>query len=53
MRVFQNANYKFLSMRRPAYFASAAIITIGLVSVAFRGGLRAGVEVTGGVLLEV
>ncbi|WP_419941551.1 protein translocase subunit SecF [Candidatus Palauibacter sp.] len=53
MRVFQNANYKFLSMRRPAYFASAAIITIGLVSVAFRGGLRAGVEFTGGVLLEV
>lgn len=53
MRVFQNANYKFLSMRRPAYFASAAIITIGLVSVASRGGLRAGVEFTGGVLLEV
>ncbi|WP_420462319.1 protein translocase subunit SecF [Candidatus Palauibacter sp.] len=53
MRVFQNANYKFLSMRRPAYFASAAIITIGLVSMAFRGGLRAGVEFTGGVLLEV
>ena len=53
MRVFQNAKYKFLSMRRPAYFASAAIITIGLVSVAFRGGLRAGVEFTGGVLLEV
>ncbi|WP_419165771.1 protein translocase subunit SecF [Candidatus Palauibacter sp.] len=53
MRVFQNANHRFLSMRRPAYFASAAIITIGLVSMAFRGGLRAGVEFTGGVLLEV
>lgn len=53
MRVFQNANYKFLSMRRPAYFASAAIITIGLLSIIFRGGLRTGVEFTGGVLLEV
>ncbi|MXW68202.1 MAG: protein translocase subunit SecF [Gemmatimonadales bacterium] len=53
MRVFQNANYKFLSMRRPAYFASAAIITIGLLSIVFRGGLRTGVEFTGGVLLEV
>ena len=53
MRVFQNANYKFLSMRRPAYFVSAAVITIGLLSIAFRGGLRMGVEFTGGVLLEV
>ena len=53
MRVFQNASYKFLSMRRPAYFASAAIITIGLLSIIFRGGLRTGVEFTGGVLLEV
>jgi preprotein translocase subunit SecF len=53
MRVFQNANYKFLSMRRSAYFASAAIITIGLLSIVFRGGLRTGVEFTGGVLLEV
>ncbi|WP_419162147.1 protein translocase subunit SecF [Candidatus Palauibacter sp.] len=53
MRVFENANYKFLSMRRPAYFVSAAIITIGLASIALRGGLRMGVEFTGGVLLEV
>ena len=53
MRVFQDANYKFLSMRRPAYFTSAAIITIGLLSIIFRGGLRTGVEFTGGVLLEV
>ena len=53
MRVFQNADYKFLSMRRPAYFFSAAVITIGLVSMIFRGGLQAGVEFTGGVLLEV
>ncbi len=53
MRVFQNANYQFLSMRRPAYFASGAIITIGLLSIIFRGGLRTGVEFTGGVLLEV
>ncbi|MCE2531459.1 MAG: protein translocase subunit SecF, partial [Acidimicrobiia bacterium] len=44
---------KFLSMRRPAYFASAAIITIGLLSIIFRGGLRTGVEFTGGVRLEV
>ena len=53
MRVFQNANYQFLSMRRPAYFVSAAVITIGLISIALHGGLRAGVEFTGGVLLEV
>ncbi len=53
MRVFKNANYRFLSMRNRAYIVSAALIAIGAVSIVIQGGLRAGVEFTGGVLLEV
>ena len=53
MRLFKNASYKFLSLRRTAYVVSGVAIAIGLGSMALRGGLRAGVEFTGGVLLEV
>jgi len=53
MRLFQNANFSFLAVRRRAYIISGALIAIGLGSIALHGGLNAGVEFTGGTLLHV
>lgn len=53
MRVFQNANYRFLSKRKRAYMISGLIIALGLASVVVRGGFNAGVEFTGGTQLQV
>ena len=53
MRLFENASYKFLRVRRRGYVVSSILIVGGLVSIIFHGGLNAGVEFTGGALLEV
>ncbi len=53
MRVFQNANYRFLSKRKRAYMISGLILALGLASVVVRGGFNAGVEFTGGTQLQV
>ena len=53
MRVFREANFKFLSARRHAYVVSAAILGVGLIGLVARGGLQAGVEFTGGAMVEV
>ncbi len=53
MRLFQNADFSFLSFRRRAYTLSGALIVIGLISIFFHKGLNAGVEFTGGTLLQV
>ncbi|MFQ5688648.1 MAG: protein translocase subunit SecF [Gemmatimonadota bacterium] len=53
MRLFKNAKYDFLNQRRRAYVFSASLIVAGLVSIAGHGGLRAGVEFTGGTLIQV
>lgn len=53
MRLFQNANFSFLTFRRRAYVISGVLIAIGLGSIALHGGLNAGVEFTGGTLLHV
>lgn len=53
MRLFSNAEYGFLGMRRRAYVLSASLIIIGAASMILRGGLNAGVEFTGGTMVQV
>lgn len=53
MRLFRDANYGFLGMRRRAYIVSAAVIAAGVASIALHGGLNRGVEFTGGTLIQV
>jgi preprotein translocase subunit SecF len=53
MRLFASANYKFLQMRQTAYVVSAALIAIGLTSIALHRGLNYGVDFTGGTLFQV
>ena len=53
MRLFKDASYRFLSLRRQAYVFSAVVILAGLASIVARGGLNAGVEFTGGTLVQV
>jgi preprotein translocase subunit SecF len=53
MRLFANANYKFLSLRKTAYVISGVLLVIGVFSVAFHRGLNYGVDFTGGTLFQV
>lgn len=53
MRLFASANYKFLEIRKTAYIVSAALIAIGLISIALHRGLNYGVDFTGGTLFQV
>lgn len=53
MRLFQHAKYDFLGSRRRAYLLSAVTLVMGLGSIAVHGGLRFGVDFTGGTLFQV
>jgi preprotein translocase subunit SecF len=53
MRLFSDAKFPFISWRRQAYVVSAGLILIGLAGIAIRGGFNAGVEFTGGTMLQV
>jgi len=53
MRLFADAKYRFLQKRRSAYVVSAALIAIGVLSIALHGGLNYGVDFTGGTLFQV
>lgn len=53
MRLFQDASFEFLHSRRKAYIVSAAVLVLGLGSIILHGGLRFGVDFTGGTLLQV
>ncbi|HSM08281.1 MAG TPA: protein translocase subunit SecF [Gemmatimonadota bacterium] len=53
MRLFQNANFEFLHARRRAYVVSAAVLLLGLGSIILHGGLRFGVDFTGGTLYQI
>ena len=52
MRLFRDAKYDFLKSRKRAYILSATLIGIGLISIVVHRGLNAGVEFTGGTLLQ-
>ena len=53
MRLFRDASFEFLQSRRRAYIVSAVALILGLGSIALHGGLRFGVDFTGGTLLQV
>jgi len=53
MRLFQEAHYHFLAVRRRAFVVSGIFVVLGLVSIFFHRGLNAGVEFTGGTLAQV
>jgi preprotein translocase subunit SecF len=58
MRVFQNADYKFIEQRRKAYVVSAAVVGIGILAMVLfalmgRGWVHYGVDFTGGTLIQV
>ena len=53
MRLFANAQYKFLEQRSKAYVLSGTLVILGLFSVLVHHGLNYGVDFTGGTLLQV
>jgi preprotein translocase subunit SecF len=53
MRLIRETNYDFMSKRKWAFIFSMTIIVPGLISMAARGGLRLGVDFTGGTQVEV
>jgi len=53
MRLFKDAKYPFMAGRRRAYIASAVLIGLGIASIVLHGGLKYGVDFTGGTLVQV
>ncbi len=53
VQIFKDANYNFIGKRRWAYLLSAAFITIGFISIGVKGGLRYGIDFSGGTLIQV
>lgn len=58
MRLFENANYDFITVRRKAYAFSGIILAIGVAAmvyfqVAAGGWVNYGVDFTGGTLIQV
>lgn len=53
MWIFRNADFDFLGSRKRAYVVSGLLLAIGIGSLAVRGGLRYGVDFTGGTLMQV
>ena len=53
LQVFVNPNYDFIGKRRWAYLLSILFILIGLGSMVAKGGLRNGIDFSGGSLIQV
>ena len=53
MRLFANANYKFIARRHLYYIVSGILILCGLVSLIVKGGPKFGIDFKGGTLLQV
>lgn len=47
------SNYPLVQNRGKAYLVSAAILGVSLISLAIHGGLKLGVDFTGGTLLQI
>jgi preprotein translocase subunit SecF len=52
IQLFKDTHYDFIGKRRWAYLLSAAFITAGLVSIGVKGGLRYGIDFSGGTLIQ-
>jgi preprotein translocase subunit SecF len=53
MELFRNTNYDFLGKKWPFIIASLILTAAGLISLAFKGGPRYGIEFKGGMLITV
>ena len=53
MPIFKNPNFDFLKWRWPAVGLSVVIIVAGAVAVAIQGGLRLGIDFSGGTIVIV
>lgn len=53
IQLFHDPNYNFIGRRRWAYLLSIAFIFVGLGSMAMKGGLRYGIDFSGGTLIQV
>jgi len=52
IQLFKDTNYDFIGKRRWAYLLSATFIAAGLVSIGVKGGLRYGIDFSGGTLIQ-
>ena len=53
LQIFVDPQFDFIGKRRWAYLASVVFILIGLGSRAAKGGLRYGIDFSGGTLIQV
>ena len=53
IQLFHDPNYNFIGRRRWAYLLSLAFILVGIGSMAMKGGLRYGIDFSGGTLIQV
>ena len=53
LQIFVNTHYDFVRWRRWAYLVSAVAIVISLGHIAYSGGLRYGIDFSGGTLVQV
>lgn len=53
MELFKDANYDFLGKKWPAIILSLAVIAAGLISIVAKGGIKYGIDFTGGALMYV
>jgi preprotein translocase subunit SecF len=53
IQLFRDPNYDFIGKRRWAYVISLVFILIGVGSIVAKGGLRYGIDFSGGTLIQV
>ena len=53
LQIFVNTKYDFIGKRRWAYLISIAVTLAGLGHIAWQGGLRYGIDFSGGTLVQV
>jgi preprotein translocase SecF subunit len=53
LELFRAPSYNFIGRRRWAYLASALFLAIGISSMVAKGGLRYGIDFSGGTLIQV
>ena len=53
LQIFTHAHYDFVGKRRIAYAISIGFTLLGLAHIAYKGGLAAGIDFSGGTLIQV
>ena len=53
IQLFRDSNFDFVGRRRWAYVISILFILAGLGSMVAKGGLRYGIDFSGGTLIQV